>query len=471
MIAPHLQSLAQVFAERLLNTAIEGMVIAGLAWLLLRLIGRPDSGTRFAIWFSALAAIVVLPFFGGSGFAAPRLFDISASTRHQGITLPVSWAIYLFAAWAAIAGLLLLRLGVGLRRVHTFRRNCSDVDMADINPTIAGVIRDFASRGRVRICISRETAAPAAIGFFQPAIVFPAWLLPQLSVEETQVILLHELAHLRRWDDWTNLAQKIVKAVFFFHPAVWWIENRLTLEREMACDDLVLAQTESPRAYASSLISFAEKLHSVRGLALAQALVSRMHQMSQRVKHILDEKRPGRTGLWSPVLGLSAGMLVLVFAAAPYAPRFVAFQTQPGLSPTHAIQQARNSEVSPRVQDQDLSRSASANLVRSANVAPKPRAILAAFNPRPAPVQKRLPAIAPRRTVSLPSETAQVEVAQRELPVRATFMILQTTQYDGAGSRIWTLCVWRVGGEHQTGPRTDQREEQQLEQAIVLSLI
>src|SRR5208282_4759507 len=106
------------------------------------------------------------------------------------------------------------------------------------------------------------------------------WLLPQLSAEEIRIILLHEFAHLRRWDDWTNLVQKIVKAIFFFHPAVWWIENRLTIEREMACDDAVVAQTSSPRAYASSLISFAEKLHSARTLALAQFLVSRMRQMS-----------------------------------------------------------------------------------------------------------------------------------------------------------------------------------------------
>ena len=68
------------------------------------------------------------------------------------------------------------------------------------------------------MCISEDVTVPAAIGFFRPAIVFPAGLLSQLSPDEIKVILLHELAHLRRWDDWTNLGQKIVKAVFFFHP-------------------------------------------------------------------------------------------------------------------------------------------------------------------------------------------------------------------------------------------------------------
>src|SRR5207302_997713 len=81
------------------------------------------------------------------------------------------------------------------------------------------------------------------------------------------------------------------------------------LQREMACDDMVLAQIASPRAYASYLISFAEKLQGRRGLALAQALVNRMHQMSLRVAQILDPKRPRRSGLWKPVLGFTAGML------------------------------------------------------------------------------------------------------------------------------------------------------------------
>ena len=66
MMLPELQPLAQIFTERLLNTAVAGIVLAGLVWLLLRVMGRQNSGTRFAIWFSALLAMVALPFFCGS---------------------------------------------------------------------------------------------------------------------------------------------------------------------------------------------------------------------------------------------------------------------------------------------------------------------------------------------------------------------------------------------------------------------
>ena len=70
MMVPELQTLAQFFIEGLLNTAAEGVVLAGLVWVLLRLIGRQNSGTRFAIWFCALLAIVALPFVSGSSFLA-----------------------------------------------------------------------------------------------------------------------------------------------------------------------------------------------------------------------------------------------------------------------------------------------------------------------------------------------------------------------------------------------------------------
>src|ERR1700684_4239416 len=265
MTVPNLQILAQVLTERLLNTAAAGVVLAGLVWVVLRLIGRQNSGTRFVVWFLALLAIIALPFFSGSSFVASPSRTLP-NIRGE-IVLSGSWAFYLFAAWAVGAGLLLLRLGLGLLRLRRLRRSFSDVDLASLDPAIFRILRDFGSRRQVTLCVSSDITIPGAIGFFRPAIVFPVWLLPQLSAEEIKVILLHELAHLRRWDDWTNLAQKVVKAVFFFHPAVWWIENHLTLEREMACGDLVLAQAASPRAYAASLISFAEKMRNVRGLA------------------------------------------------------------------------------------------------------------------------------------------------------------------------------------------------------------
>jgi len=449
---PEMQVLAQIFTERLLNTAVEGVLLAGMVWLLLRVIGRQNSGTRFAIWFSALAAVVALPFLSGWGLGIAHSGNVPPMNLH-GITLSSSWAYFLFAAWGVGAGLSLLGLSVGLWRVRQIRRRCSEVDLATLDPAIAGILRDFTSRRSVKLCVSGDVAAPAAIGFFRPAIVFPAGLLPQLSAEEIKVILLHELAHLRRWDDWTNLGQKIVKAVFFFHPAVWWIENRLTLEREMACDDSVLAQTASPRAYASSLISFAEKLRNARGLALAQSLVSRVCQMSLRVAHILDAKRSDRDGHWTPVLGVSAGLLALVLGAAPYAPRIVAFQSKSSVRETQTIQpagQAAKSQVPAEAAD---------NASTVATHVVKPRVIPATFHPRAAIVPRQVQVKETKPHAPLMMRAA----APEDRPMPGTFLILQTVRYDASGAGVWTLCVWKVGGENQA--------DKQWESAILLSVI
>src|SRR5207248_10974238 len=107
-------------------------------------------------------------------------------------------------------------------------------------------IVEFSSSRRVALTTTERVNVPAAIGFFKPMIVIPAWALRELTPAELNIVLLHEFAHLRRGDAWTNLLQKIVRSLFLFHPAVCWIESRLSLEREMACDDQVVAETANP---------------------------------------------------------------------------------------------------------------------------------------------------------------------------------------------------------------------------------
>ncbi len=194
---------------------------------------------------------------------------------------------------------------------------------------------------------------------------------------------------------------------------------------------------------------------------LAQALVSRMRDMSLRVAEILDAKRPRRTALWKPILGLSAGMLALVFGAAPYAPQFVAFQTQPSQSQTwqiHATQQATKAEAQAIASDAASSRPVAARVSRRSSLAPQPRAISAAFNPRAATVPLRLAAAPPSRPVIM-----RAKATKEELPIQETFVILQTAQYDASGVVVGILCVWRIEGRVLA--------ERQLESAVIVSSI
>ena len=462
MSAPEVHWLAQVFTERMLNTAAEGMILAGLAWALLRLIGRQSSRTRFAVWFGTLLTIVALPFFATLGAGAPLPMMADAKV-HQEIILSASWANYLFAAWAVGATFLLLRLSVGLWQVHGLRSSCREVELERLEPAMAQVFRDFAARSQTTLCVSERVNVPSAIGFLRPAIVFPAWLLPQLSADEIAVILLHEHAHLRRWDQWTNLAQKFARAMFFFHPAVWWIENHLTLEREMACDDIVLAQSQSPKAYASFLVSFAEKLQHAPGLEMVQALVSRMRQMTMRVTQILDGKRSRRSGLWAPVLAVNTMLVALVLGAAPYVPQLVAFRNQPGRSQSAQMPassqagQARNDGARIAAASATAAFAMTQPVSQRTNFALQPRAIPASYHPRAAALPLRLKA-SPKSPSNAPSNATtpaqpaviRAKAETNEPPSQATYVVVETTQYSDTGDQVWTLCVWRVqGGKRQ----------------------
>ena len=343
-LAGHWQVLAQIFADRMLNGVGEGILLAVFGWALLRVRGRQNSSTRFAVWFSVMVAIAALPFFGSMGFTKTAL----AHTSHSAFQLPASYAADIFVVWALVAAAGLAKIAFGFWQLRRLRRSCKVMDPTNLDPVLRVTLAEFGASRRVMICTSERVRTPAAIGFFRPAIVFPPWILQELSASELNAVLLHELAHLRRWDDWTNLAQEIMRALFFFHPAFWWIGRGLALEREMACDDFVLANNSNPRAYAQCLVSVAEKSFLRRGLALAQAVAGRMQQTTQRVMRILDAERPTATNVYRPALGLVAAFSAVCLVALPHAPRLVAFDGQgPGFSKSRFSESASRGVATP----------------------------------------------------------------------------------------------------------------------------
>src|ERR1700686_3727190 len=341
-----MQSVAQISLEHIFNALPAGFMIALFAWGFLRAFRRQNSGTRFAVCFLALLTIAALPFL--SGFGNGRTLPLQASLR-PAISIPEQWALFVFIAWALGASCAMLRLAAGFWRLHRLRQSCTPIDIADLNPELQSTllkntslrntslqntwatIRSSNSAGLfktskpITIATSEDLRVPAAIGFWSRSIVLPAWAMRELPPEDLNVILLHEFAHLRRGDDWTNLIQKIVRALFFFHPAVWWIENQLSVEREMACDDAVLAETANPYAYATCLVSLLEKSLAHRGWTMAQAAVHRAREASLRLAEILNKNRPAATKVWSPALGIVGVFSVLCLVASPQAPRLVAF--------------------------------------------------------------------------------------------------------------------------------------------------
>jgi beta-lactamase regulating signal transducer with metallopeptidase domain len=317
-----MMTFSQLAVERVLNSLPEGLLIALGAWLLLRVMGRQNSGTRFAVWLVALASVVALPFLSGLGSQAHSFSALIPHARPE-ISIPAFWATAFFALWIVIAIAALARVAAGVWQVRQIRRSCTEVPAASLDPELHALLTE--TKRPVRLLMSENARVPAALGFRNPAIVLPAWALGELTAAELRPILIHELAHLRRRDDWTNLLQKTIRALLFFHPAVWWIDARLSLEREMACDDAVLAATGNPRAYAECLIDLLEKGCARRGWTMAQAAVARARDASVRIARILRIGPVATTRVGRAALGAAASLALACTAIALCAPQFVAF--------------------------------------------------------------------------------------------------------------------------------------------------
>jgi Zn-dependent protease with chaperone function len=444
MMWPQLQAAAQLAVGHILNSLPEGLLIAAFAWIMLRLLPRQNSGTRFAVWFVALLAVVGLPFLN----SGPANSYQALNAARPVIELSGSWGLGLFAFWFLAASVAMLRLGTGLLRLRNLRQSCVPVDVANLDEVVAKTVADFGSSRVVEVATSDRVSVPAAVGFFHPMIVLPAWALRELPPEELNIILLHEFAHLRRWDDWTNLLQKIVRAIFLFHPAVWWIENRLSLEREMACDDIVVAETGNPRGYAKCLISLLEKNYARRGFAMAQAAVHRAQEATLRLAQILDVRRSNSKNVWKPALAGVGVFSVMCLTIAAHAPRLVAFGQGP-----HAMRSYAAAEFSRPAQFPGAVVIPAALRTGSTDSHSTMPESLSAPAPRKVVKHRRAAARAPEslqaaieQTPVRPVSPRDVSVAGSEaaLPPSETLLLIHTSQRTGANSWSWSVYVYRV---------------------------
>jgi beta-lactamase regulating signal transducer with metallopeptidase domain len=328
MPAFEFHDVARALTLRVVDSLAVGSAIGVFAAILLSFSRRQNAGARFAVWFSALMTIAAVPLV--TGWMQPFLSSAGASIHRPAFTVADSWASGLLLIWAAIAAWNLFTLARALRHLHILRQTCSPLD-----PSVDSELQETLRRNRmhrpVLLCASQQVRVPTVIGLWKPMIIFPHWVISNLSFSELNQILLHELAHLRRRDDWTNLAQQLVKALFFFHPAVWWIEKKVSLEREIACDEAVVEATSSPRAYAECLARLAEMSFVRRSVALAQAVLGKVRHTSDRVARILDPRDSSNHGgnrsrNWKPAAALVATFALACCTWTSRQPKWIAFQ-------------------------------------------------------------------------------------------------------------------------------------------------
>jgi beta-lactamase regulating signal transducer with metallopeptidase domain/HEAT repeat protein len=244
-----------------------------------------------------------------------QVVETESVTDSSALTLPVQvspgrWSLFLSAAWCAIASALLFRVFWSFRRLSFLKRTSKPVD-----ERYDGQLRHWkalsGSRRAVTLRCSNQVSGPMAAGLVRPVILLPCALMKKLSDEELDQVGLHEMAHLSRWDDWTKLSQKFLEAIFFFNPAVHWIGRQLDLEREMACDDWVIARTGKPKTYAACLTRLIELTGRLSAPILAPGGWTTRKQIARRIEMTVKRSHPVKSKV--STFGLLISLFVLFF--------------------------------------------------------------------------------------------------------------------------------------------------------------
>jgi beta-lactamase regulating signal transducer with metallopeptidase domain len=294
---------------------------------------RLNAPTRHLIWWGALAALAWLGWASapdpsvsaleGCAAGAPGLQPCPAGAEPTFYvpSAPDIFIITFIGIWAGIALVGLLRLLPSLHAVYVLRDRCRPFP-----PQIEAALPlwlEAKTRGRgaeLMICDSVEGAT--VLGLQRPCIAVAPALVEALTIDELDQVILHEHAHVQRLDDWSRLAQALLLSVLWIHPAALFVSRALSREREMACDEWVVARTGLPKAYARCLAHAAEVQGCMRARsALVPALVGTRHELVRRVDHLLSLRGTTRRSV-SLAAATAAACAMAVMSAQLQSMRF-----------------------------------------------------------------------------------------------------------------------------------------------------
>jgi beta-lactamase regulating signal transducer with metallopeptidase domain len=348
IVAAALWALA---ASLLLSVVLGGLVAAAIV------LTRPSAATRGALWSVALAAAGFAPvailavmlvrgaFAGATDMTAPGSAKATAlrTAIRQWADTPITTlpgpavvvripgppnvaplaAAGIVAIWALGALIGLAGLGRSLGRVRGLKVRSSPLDgtLATELPWLT------TTPGReIYLRLTYETETPIAVGFRRPVILLPTEMATADGLTSIEPLIMHEYAHLARYDDWTNLAQRITERLFWFNPLVWMIGYRIALEREVAADEAVVARTHDPKVYATTLWRMAQEMRMPEHVVVAPGAMLTRKQISVRIERLLDETPLGRRYISAAALAISVVALTGVAALAATAPPIVLAQ-------------------------------------------------------------------------------------------------------------------------------------------------
>jgi D-alanyl-D-alanine endopeptidase (penicillin-binding protein 7) len=245
--------------DALLNWLWQGGVVALVSSVMLVGLERARANVRCIVCWAAALIVIALPALPRVSSAAVSEGAFRAARVDPFVSLPDVWwtsTFVILAAWTLWTAVQIVRFVsaiVAIRRARV-RSRAFPSHVESIMPHWCRVRSDGR---RARLVLSDSVATAAVLGCGPPMIAVAPSLVTMLDVDELDRVLIHEWVHVQRRDDLINLLQVVVRIVAGWHPALWWVDRRLHVEREIACDEITVAVTGSAKSYAACLMKIA----------------------------------------------------------------------------------------------------------------------------------------------------------------------------------------------------------------------
>ena len=339
--------VAQAIGWALLHLLWQGTIVAGILAAVLALLSRRSANARYAASCTALAIVFVM--FVGTAVrsydpgAAPIAAPATAITAPADATISLSRVPIVIAASAAatwrqradalvtsarnslplivalwLLGVVVLssRLLVSWMRARRLATHGASPANADWQRIAARLSDALGLRAAVRLLESAAVEVPSVLGTIRPVILLPASALTGLTADQIEMVLAHELAHIRRHDFFVNLLQAFVETLMFYHPAIWWMSRRVRIERENCCDDLAVAVCGDALRYARALA----RLEELRAAAPDIVVAANGGSLIDRVRRIVTGRAEsiGLSSRWAAAVAMLS--LLTIALAVPSLP-------------------------------------------------------------------------------------------------------------------------------------------------------
>lgn len=302
--------------DAVLNWLWQGSVVAGVSFVMLFALQRAGANVRSAVCWAALLLIVVLPALPLLSSPTPAAGAFLPTQTDAVISLPDAWwtsTFVILAAWMVWASIQFVRFVsaiVAIRRARA-RSHAFPSHLASVLPHWRRV--RFEGR-RAPLVLSDSVTSAAVLGWGAPMIAVAPSLVRALDPDDLDRVLIHEWVHVQRRDDVVNVLQVAIRIVAGWHPALWWIDRRLHVEREIACDEVTVAITGSPKLYAECLLKLSTLRSTPRPMQTAPAVFTPSGLRARVVKIV--SPHPLIAQRWSTTLAALTMVMLCVSSVA-----------------------------------------------------------------------------------------------------------------------------------------------------------